>query len=593
MTDLMSPGGDRVEDELDATTQVPVSRSRLQLSVRRRAPIIAIVGPIAVIMAFLVIYPILKILDQAFLSHNALSSHGSITATFTDPALVPALENTAILLVVSGGLALLIGSLLAWLNERTDARVGWAGDILPVLPLMLPPVAAAIGWTFLLAPHPGFLNVAFRAVFEPNAPASAGGPLNIYTLIGIIFVTTLSAVPFVYLTMAAALRRLDPSLEEASRMSGAGAFRTFSRVTLPALRNALAAASALVLITIISMFAIPLVIGEQAGVNVLSVLIFQVLFVTSPPSLNQAVVLGVFMLLAVQLIVLAQYTMSRRGRHATIGGTAGTSTLVSLGAWRWPFRVFMVTYLGMTTVLPIGGLLLVSLEHFWSASIPWGQLSFTSYQQLFNNQNSLRQALENSLILAVLAATSLMIIAALMVVLIQSSSPVVARLVNWVTALPSSLPHIVVGLGLLISFGVGRFSLAGTLLLLYIAYLILFIPQAMRSAEATHSQVGRVLTEASLMSGASQWRTFVRVLLPLMFYGLIAGWVIIFAQTMSEMTAGIFLSNSSNPVVGPVILVQWLVGGTYPSLAALTLLVTLIQSAVVLGILFVTRRRQA
>ena len=95
------------------------------------------------------------------------------------------------------------------------------------------------------------------------------------------------------------------------------------------------------------------------------------------------------------------------------------------------------------------------------------------------------------------------------------------------------------------------------------------------------------------MSGASQWRTFVRVLWPLMFYGLIAGWVIIFAQTMSEMTAGIFLSNSSNPVVGPVILVQWLVGGTYPSLAALTLLVTLIQSAVVLGVLFVTRRRQA
>lgn len=593
MTDLMSPGGDRLDDELDVTTQVPAGRSRLHLSAGRRAPIIAIVGPVAVIMAFLVLYPIIRILYEAFLSHDALSSHGSISGTFTDPALVPALENTAILLVVSGGLALLIGSLLAWLNERTDARVGWAGDILPILPLMLPPVAAAIGWTFLLAPHPGFLNVALRAIFESNAPPTAGGPFNIYTLIGIIFVTTLSAVPFVYLTMAAALRRLNPSLEEASRMSGAGAFRTFFRVTLPALRNALAAASALVLITIISMFAIPLVIGEQAGVNVLSVLIFQVLFITSPPSLNQAVVLGVFMLLAVQFIVLAQYALSRRGRHATIGGAAGTAAVVSLGAWRWPFRVVMVAYLAVTTVLPVAGLLLVSLQHFWSGSIKWGQLSFSAYQQLFDNQNSLRQALENSLILAVLAATSLMIIAALMVVLIQSSSPIVARVVNWVTALPSSLPHIVVGLGLLVSFGVGRFSLAGTLLLLYIAYLILFIPQAMRSAEAAHSQVGRVLTEASLMCGASQWRTFVRVLLPLMFYGLIAGWVIIFAQTMSEMTAGIFLSNSSNPVVGPIIIVQWLVGGTYPSLAALTLMVTLIQSAVVLGILFVTRRRQA
>ena len=139
-------------------------------------------------------------------------------------------------------------------------------------------------------------------------------------------------------------------------------------------------------------------------------------------------------------------------------------------------------------------------------------------------------------------------------------------------------------------WSVGRLS--GTLTILFLVYIVVLLPQASRSAGASFSQVGMDLWDASSMCGASAFRTFRRVLLPLMFAGLVAGWVIVFVQAFGEISASLFLSRSSlNPVVGPVIIDVWANSGTFPQLAALTVIVTGIQTVVVLAALALRRHQ--
>jgi iron(III) transport system permease protein len=185
-----------------------------------------------------------------------------------------------------------------------------------------------------------------------------------------------------------------------------------------------------------------------------------------------------------------------------------------------------------------------------------------------------------------------MIIAAVIAYHVAGSRGPLARIVNAFSTLPASIPHMVTGVAFLLAFALGVFRLQGTLLVLFLAYMVMTLPQATRAAGAAFSQVGREMWEGSLMAGASPFRTFVRILLPLMRGGLLAGWVIVFVIAFSETSGSVFLSSpSSNPVTGPTILNSFRASGTFPQIAALCLGVTVVQTAVVLFIRLVGRDR--
>ncbi|MBI4190681.1 MAG: ABC transporter permease subunit [Betaproteobacteria bacterium] len=175
---------------------------------------------------------------------------------------------------------------------------------------------------------------------------------------------------------------------------------------------------------------------------------------------------------------------------------------------------------------------------------------------------------------------------------VANSTGRIARLVDALTGLPASVPHVVTGVAFLIALGSGRYSLSGTLVLLFLVYFVVTLPQASRSASVALSQVGKELWKGSLMCGASWVRTFLRVLVPLMLPGLIAGWAIVFAHAFSEISASVFLSSPArNPVSGPAIVDAFLNSGTFSQLAALAVCVTLLQTAVVLVVQIAGRRR--
>src|SRR5699024_10625151 len=113
-----------------------------------------------------------------------------------------------------------------------------------------------------------------------------------------------------------------------------------------------------------------------------------------------------------------------------------------------------------------------------------------------------------------------------------------------ITGLPASVPHTVFGVAFLISFGTGFFKLSGTLAILFIAYVVMYIPHAFRAVNSANSQLGESVLEASSMSGASSLGTYFRIALPLTLGGLVSGWVLIFVLMFNEVTASVFLAKS-------------------------------------------------
>lgn len=217
---------------------------------------------------------------------------------------------------------------------------------------------------------------------------------------------TIYFIPYSFLMIGAALKNLDPRFEEASRIHGAGPFRTALKVTLPAVRPAIIASVLLMIIAGFAIFSIPVVIGTGAKIEVLSVRIYRLMFTYSdPPGIDVALVLSLILLLIVQGAMLLQILASRENRHATIGGKVGNTSIVYLGPWRWVVRVFVVSYLLLAAVLPVLGLFLVSLQGFWSPRINWAMLNFANYHKILFEGTTTSAALINSVILGATAAT--------------------------------------------------------------------------------------------------------------------------------------------------------------------------------------------
>jgi len=558
----------------------PTRRFRFRVSAFELLSIV-----VAALIVFLVVYPAVVMLVRVFYVDGQFNASAFQRVASTS-WLLPTLGNTAIAVLGGGFVAIVTASLFAWLNERTDARLKVIGDIMPVIPLLVPAVAMAIGWVFLASPGAGFINGALRAVF---GPLGLNVQVNILSWPGVIFVYALYFVPYVYLIVAAAFRNIDPALEEASRLSGASMWMTLRRVSLPAIKPALIGASLLIVIVGLSLYSIPVVIANRAGIDILSVRILRSLTFEFPPRTDQAIVLSLFMLAAIATVWTIQRRVTGSGNFATIGGKSARHVLVELGPWKWVARTFMFTYILFTSILPLAALLLVALQPVWRPVIDPATFTLDNFYEALIGRPVTRTGLMHSLGLGMVVGIVGMLLAALMALYVKNAPRSVGRVVDGTMKFPAALSHIVIAVGFLLAFSGPPFNLSGTLLLLFIVYVILHLPEASIAATAAVSQVGKDLLEASETSGASQGRTFRKILLPLIVPGFVSGWALLFVLTAGELTASSLLAGIRNPVVGFVLLDIW-EQGTFGTLAALAFTFTMITTAIVLIATLVSRR---
>lgn len=445
---------------------------------------------VAVILVALVAVPLGQVLLRMFWVDGAFTME-PIRRTLAVPDLLSLVWNTVVVVLASSVLAVVIGFLIAWANERTDARMGLLNDILPYLPFLLPPIAGAVGWTMLLSPRAGLLNSWIREALALIGVNLEVGPFNINSWYGLILVYTFYAVPYVYMNVAGAMKSFDSSLEEASRISGASYFKTLRRVTLPALAPSLGAGFLLCTWFGFGMFSIAAIIGRPAEIDVLAVRIVQLLTFTYPAEEDIAIGLSAIVVLFVGLSYLVQYRILRSARFGSIGGKSATHSITRLGKWRPVVRGAVLAYLFISTILPMVGLFLVALHGYWTPHMKLESFSLEAFRTALFEDPQTRAAFINSLQLGLVGGLIGISAAAIVSLYVAQRRSRLSQALDAGIKLPASVSNMVIAVGILLLLGSAPFNLGGTWLILLIGYLALYLPQASIASDAAVAVVGK------------------------------------------------------------------------------------------------------
>ena len=542
-------------------------------------------GALLALLCVLIVLPVGILIMGSFLSEAPRALHfdwsgltlGNYREVLLDTGFPPLLAVTVGVALAGTAGAGLIGVGLAWLAVRTDVPGRRVLDVVAVMPLFVPPLIGAFAWDILASPRAGILNITLRAMGSPVT-------FNIYSFAGIGFAYAIYYAPYVYLFVAAALRNMDATLEEAAAMSGAGRLKIFRQITLPLVAPALLASSLLVFVLLIELFAIPAVLGEPGNLHFISVRIWTLIGFT-PPKVNQASALGVLMLVMTVALVLIQHRVLARRNFVTVAGKGQRVRPVPLGGARWPLAALGFGYLLMAVVLPTVALVYISLRRnvFFStlkAILDPSQLSFEQFRVAFGDPVVV-DTLWNSLRVSTCTMLVGVVLYFIVSYIVHRTRLPGRRALDLVTVLPVAIPGIIIGLGYLWSWISIPIGLYGTVWIIILAYVSQFAPQATRAIAGSLVQIHPELEESSRLSGAGFLTTLRLIVAPLARPGIISAMILLFVLSFRELATALFLYTSSTQLFSLAMFDFWQRGST-----GLVAAMALVQSCILL--VFVT-----
>ena len=464
-------------------------------------------------------------------------------------------------------LAFLLGTGLAWMNERTNTPFKSVFFALSVIPLIIPGILFTVAWILLASPQIGIINLVLQGWFGLEEP-----PFDIYSLRGMIWVDGLHYSPMAFLLMSAAFRAMDPSLEESATMSGANIFQVARRVTLRLTWPAIVATVLILFVRAIESFEVPALLGLPAGIEVFTSAIYQAVH-RYPSQVGLASTYAVALLLITTGGVYWVSKLSGRGsQYATMTGKGFRPRQIDLGRWRWVTAAIFVVYVLLIVVLPFAVLLWSSFQRFYAVPSmeALGNLTLDSYRFILDYPN-LTHTIWNSVALAVSTATIVMLVTSVICWIVVKTSMPGRWLLDGVASLPIVFPGLVLGLAIMVFYLNVDVGIYGTIWIMLIAYVTRFMPYGLRYTTTSMVQIHKELEESAAMSGASWGTTFRRIILPLLKPGLLAGWIYVTIVSIRELSTSILLYSPDTQVMSIVIWELW-ENGQYVELSALGVL---------------------
>jgi iron(III) transport system permease protein len=492
-----------------------------------------------------------------------------------------ALKNTLLVSCIATVLAVIFGFLQAWILTRTNIPGRQRLERLMELPYYMTPLIGALAWGVLLGPKTGLVNQVWRST------GASGDFFDIYSPYGIAWVMALFEGTVAFVMISAAMKSMDPSLEESSRVLGAGKLRTALRITLPLVAPGVLSATIFVFAEMLGSFAAAFVLGIPGRFYVVTTVIWQATL-SFPPDYGRAAAMGLS-LFGVMLVTLTLARLVlRHGTYTTITGKAFRPREMDVGSMRWPLLGIAWGYIIVAVVLPLGALLLTSFERFATVILPQMQFTLANYETALQT-GSVGPAFVNSLTLGVSVATiGVPVIGVLAWIIYRSRMPGRGA-AEYVVMFPQAVPRLVFGLGLLWAWINMPIPIYGTLWLLALAYFTVFLPLGLRTIASVVLQVDPSLEECARVCGASWGYQMRTVTMPLLRPGLVAAWLLIFIASVRELGVSIFLMGPNSKVIAPAIVNSWLTSSSELSAA-----MALIQTAMVfiaVAIMFSVARR--
>ena len=505
---------------------------------------------------------------------------GSPTATWTAGNLIQVYASTTLLQPLLGTIetcvpgtliALILGALLAWFVDRTDLPGhGWLRPAL-LTPLYLSPLSLAVGWVALGAPRVGFLNV-----FWPLP----GGMVNVYSLTAIILFIGLYYTPYVYLVLSGTLQSFDGGYEDASAILGGRPLRTLRSVTLPMLRPQLLAASMLVFILSVSMFAEPAVFGTRFRFTNLPLKIYEMML-NVPSNFNLAAATGTVLIVAALVaIVLYRRALADGQRFVTTQSRGFVQRRSTLGRWKGPALALVWLYLLVAVILPLLGLVATSFLRFQSPRPTLSLLTLSNYVQVIANPQ-VAGAVVNTLVLSVGVATITMVFGFLVSYAVVRREFRGTALVDAVSVLPIGVPAIVLSLGFLWAYLWLPLGIYGTTWALMIALATITVPNSIRSMDAALRQLGLEAEFSARLLGAGPAYRLFTIVLPMLRSQLISGWLFAFMLTTIQVSVPLVLRSPGQETLSVVVWTLIIDSGSMGQSSVVALLQAAIAGAVV------------
>ena len=512
-------------------------------------------------LAWLVLAPLLVLAISAFKPTGFLLDPGFtldiLIDTWTSAEVWRLVQRTLAFAAGSTVLALILGGILAFIVERTDLRGRDFVRPFILVPMAIPPFLTAIGWTLLLSPRTGTINIALMQLFGLTK-----APFDIYSLSGMIFIEGLALSPSAFLVLSPALRNFDAALEEAALMSGAGSWSLVRRVVLPLLTPALAGASAYLMIVSCMVFDVPGTIGMPGGVSVLSTYLYDLLnnSPTGLPDYAAMSAIALLVIVALSLVcLLYQRLMREASRYVTVGARAFRPRPFHLGALAPAAGIFVTLYALVTVVLPLGMLV-------WSSLMPYlmpfsldalHQLTLANHRDIFA-EPGMGLALWHSLEIAFVVACVVALFACLISVVVVRSRAPGRGLIDLLAFLPLAMPGVLIGTALVYVYLLVRVvPIYGSVWIITVAHVTVYLSFGSRTTNAALTQLHPELEEAARMCGASRFTGLRRVLVPLAAPALGAVWIWVFSHSLRELSAALMLQGAANKTVPTMLFGYW------------------------------------
>jgi len=476
--------------------------------------------------------------------------------------------------VLVAALATTAGVVLAWLTARTDlpAKAFMEGCV--IAPLFLSPFVGALAWLILGSPKAGMLNVLVTELTGLRGPF-----IDVATPAGIVLIMALYFVPYAYLTVSASLRNMDPSMEEASYLNGAGVVSTALRITFPVVRPSLISAFFFIFVLAAGTFAIPAVLDRSSQLRFLAVDVFQA-SATYPIDYGQAAAIGT-VLFWISVMGIACYRFASRAaqRFVTVTARGYRMRILRLRGWRGPAAALVLCYLVLAIVLPYLALLYAAFTRYTAASVLNARFTLANVSAVGASREVIA-SIRNTLEVGLISPTLCVALGVFLAYAVRRLRLRFAAVVDYVAMFPIAVPGIVLGTGIFWTYILT--PVYGTIWVLVLAFITSYLPFAYRIGDTALLQIDRSLEEASALCGASQWRTASRITMRLIRPALLSAWIMVFVFSVREISAAILLTSSGNVVLS-VLSWNYLDYGDIQKAAVVGLLQTVILLAGVMA----------
>ncbi len=541
------------------------------------------------IVLYLTLAPLLMILFGTFRDgppgSDAAFTFENYRRAFGNANLLTSGANSLVFSLSAALVSFCIGTFLAWVTERTNTPFKSVIYALVLFPFVIPGILITISWVLLLSPKIGLINWFFTAVLGFTTP-----PFNIYSMGGMIWVFGVDHVTLPFFLMAAAFRSMDPSLEEAAHTSGMGFLSTIWHVNLKLMIPSILAIWLLLFVRGIETFEAPAVIGIPAGIKVFATEIFLALKDVSP-DYNLAGTYAIFyLIITIVGILLYLKATAASEKYTTITGKGYRPRTQNLGVWRYVAFSVSFLILFVTVLMPVMTIVWTSFLPFYSRPSRYlvSLLTLQNYKEVVQLDMITRAFMNNVFVGGVSAIIAVLLATGISWIVIRTRLKG-RKLLDMIAFTPIAIPGMVMGLALLWIYLILPIPVYGTLWILVIGYVTKYIPIALRASHSSMLQLHPELEEASEISGSSWWRTFFRIVVPVILPGLLVGWFYVFTLTFKVLSLPVLLSHVGTEVF-PVVIFILYESGEFPALCALGVMLIGLLTAVAGGARIVAGR---